>query len=1196
MASVYERYELGDSIASGGMGEILLARDIELNRDVALKRMLFIPNEGDGPEAVRYFERFLEEAQITAQLDHPSIVPIHSIGFDDKGRAYYTMRLVKGRELGEIFQLSQDGHPGWNQARIIGVLVKVCQAVAFAHSKGIAHRDLKPSNIMVGSLGEVYVMDWGLATAFESLRREALRQHQSAMGTGVQTIAIARELTDNPDRSQTRLGSIVGTPAYLAPELATGAERSVDPRGDVYALGAVLYELLAGHAPYMESGQATTAESVVDALRSDSPKPLPKGGVVSPELTAICEQAMARDRACRYSNCEELAEELQAYLDGRIVQAYESGTFARVKKWVLRNRVLTAAMLMTFFAVVAVAWISTWSSVRLARSLDETETEKARTVEVLAESFFRQGMLYFDQHELRLAMANWAQALRHDPDHYPAAARIAASCLQERIPLPVSLPLRGDGRFSGLAASPAGPYLALTENGERVRLWHVEKQAWQWSWNFDRVPRRMAFSPDGTLLVAFVVYNQWTSGEIHWFDTESGERPISKMHIPECVTGIRASFSDDGRLMAAVGRVWALDNRELLMAPQPKSIVDGFDEYGTRTALSRDGRWLALGASDGMVFVFDVEKKVETSRIKLGNPQKQISELEWNEDGSLLLCSFLNGQVVLVDRDRIESREIPLPPDSPSRAVLFTGPGRVLSASEDGFLRVWDANSGEMVLPSMPSLASVRQLVMDEDRARLLSVGSDENLRVWDLQSGQALCEPIPYCVYGAFVGERVFSLNTDGSVEEWRLPKDVALPIQHEVVPQFSHQFAALTPNGAKIIGPGGRGIDSMTGQLLFSQPREEAISKTSVAISPDSKQFVIALGNSNLSLRSALTGKVILALAHGPDRVKGVAFSHSGGKFVAWSDDTICVWATQKLDQRPLQLHRPHGLGNPVRFQFDAEERRLSLSSWRGGLFAWDLETGKEIAQTLAGPLSIYSNFQPDDHLLALVGKDSFRVWDDELDDFRKGIEFEHSLTIVSAAFSGDGRFVATGSHDSTAKIWNLKTGALVGTVLDHSGPVYFVDFERNGDRLIASSAGGTVDIWDRARSVRLIDSIRLRGDEARFAQFTEEGNRLLVLSGASYSMWDIPPNRRIVVPEWWPAFAESLAGVHIRQTVDGDGIDRIHTEPSPRSDRHALWARLRESNQADGYTQIAKWFLAEPETRAPSPFRSRSRVVVE
>ena len=337
-----DRYRDEGEIARGAQGVVRRAFDATLQRHVAMKvqhaRDAAAAGSPRPPGSSRRLGRFLEEAQVTAQLEHPGIVPVHELGLDAQGAVYFTMKLVKGRSLHEI--LHADGGPaaqGWTTTRLVGALVRVAEAMAFAHDRGVVHRDLKPANIMLGDYGEVYVMDWGLARLLDAEAGAA--DPAPAVRSDRRAVAHAA-----PDSSLLTLdGDVVGTPQYMAPEQATGRLAQLGPATDVYALGAMLYHVLAGRAPYA-TGQGSSPAELLDAVRSRPPAPLHQlAAGVPPELEAICEKAMARQAGRRYASMAELAADLRAFLESRVVRAYETGPLAELRKWVRRNRALTAA-------------------------------------------------------------------------------------------------------------------------------------------------------------------------------------------------------------------------------------------------------------------------------------------------------------------------------------------------------------------------------------------------------------------------------------------------------------------------------------------------------------------------------------------------------------------------------------------------------------------------------------------------------------------------------------------------------------------------------------------------------------------------------------------------------------------------------------------------------------------------------------
>jgi serine/threonine protein kinase/formylglycine-generating enzyme required for sulfatase activity len=357
--SAKRRYAILGEIGRGGMGTVYKVWDRELNRQLAMKVLLgpADPHTSSRGTHTR-LGRFLEEAQVTGQLDHPGIVPVHEIGVDEQGRVFFTMRLVKGRDLKAIFSLVREGKEGWALTRALGVIVRVCEALAYAHAKGVIHRDIKPGNVMVGRFGETYVMDWGLAKV---LGQAVGKDLKLLSDTPDATIAVRSErgqrtAADKDSSLRTIEGAVVGTPAYMPPEQADGRIAELDARSDVYSVGAMLYELLAGSMPYVRPGEEPSPSpyAVVEAVRVGPPPPVhtlnPR---VPAELAAICEKAMARAKERRYPSTFEMGQDLQAYLDGRVVAAYRTGALAELSKWVARNKRFAGAIAAAIIVTIA---------------------------------------------------------------------------------------------------------------------------------------------------------------------------------------------------------------------------------------------------------------------------------------------------------------------------------------------------------------------------------------------------------------------------------------------------------------------------------------------------------------------------------------------------------------------------------------------------------------------------------------------------------------------------------------------------------------------------------------------------------------------------------------------------------------------------------------------------------------------------
>lgn len=383
-ASAPKKYVVSGKLGQGGVGEVLLVEDRDLERAVAMKRLL--PQPG-GTVAEDTLTRFLREAQTTGQLEHPNIVPVHDVGLDSQGQLYFTLKYVRGLSLRQVIRgREQNGHveaggprfrDAYSPRKMIEILIGVCQGIAFAHSKRVIHRDLKPDNIMLGKFGEVLVMDWGLAKTLGPVTREE--------AGSAKTVLLG---SPSAEASMTMEGAIAGTPAYMAPEQAAGKISELDERTDIYSLGAMLYEILSGKAPYTGG----IAMEVLRRVTQGPPPPLMTGAngfnPIPRELKAICEKAMQRRPEDRYRSAAAMLHDLEAYLDNRSVTACPDSALQRLGKWARRNRRQVGAAAVSAIAVLALAagsWFAyrEYTIRRLITQAEQTASEGKRTFEQL---------------------------------------------------------------------------------------------------------------------------------------------------------------------------------------------------------------------------------------------------------------------------------------------------------------------------------------------------------------------------------------------------------------------------------------------------------------------------------------------------------------------------------------------------------------------------------------------------------------------------------------------------------------------------------------------------------------------------------------------------------------------------------------------------------------------------------------------
>ncbi len=381
--------------AKGGLGQVSVALDSELNREVALKELR--PERADDLDSRA---RFLLEAEVTGRLEHPGVVPVYGLGCDAEGRPFYAMRLVKGQTLKEAIERFHEAERGdGNNQRpsnlalrqLLNRFVAVCNVMAYAHSRGVIHRDLKPANILLGPYGETLVVDWGLA--------KVVGRGEAAARSG------AAEATLQPgsgsSSSETLPGTALGTPAYMSPEQAEGRLERVGPQSDVYSLGATLYCLLTGQPPI---GETDVGMALGLVRRGEFPPPRAVRHLVPPGLEAICLKAMALESQQRYPGAQALADELEHWLADEPVSVYREPVTVRLIRWGRRHRTLVAAAAALLVASTVALTVGT-ILLGSANARTERQREVAQSHYLRAEANFRKSREAVDEYFTKVSQS-----------------------------------------------------------------------------------------------------------------------------------------------------------------------------------------------------------------------------------------------------------------------------------------------------------------------------------------------------------------------------------------------------------------------------------------------------------------------------------------------------------------------------------------------------------------------------------------------------------------------------------------------------------------------------------------------------------------------------------------------------------------------------------------------------------------------
>ncbi len=734
-----QHYVLGFEIARGGMGRIVAARDRRLRRPVAVKELL--PEAGDA----RRFER---EALITARLQHPSIVRIYEAGRWKDGSPFYAMEMVNGRSLDKVIAEAKTLDA---RLALLPHVIAVADALAYAHAQHIVHRDLKPSNVLVAAFGQTVVIDWGLA--------KDLLDDASTIEPTPRNAPHAPGLT--------MAGSVMGTPAYMAPEQARGID--VDERADVYALGALLYCTLAGHAPF----RGNSSDEVLKAVLAHAPPALPDIVPGVPRaLAAIVDKAMAFDAAARYPSAGELAEELRRFQTGRLVAAHRYTRGELVRRWIGRHRAVVAT------ASAALAVVVTMGALGLSSIVHERN--RARVAQRIAEAAEREATQAKQAAVVRaddLVLAQARSALGSDPSAtlawlstlppaspettWTAARELAADAVRRG----VSQVLRGHADdVNELVYSPDGQWLASGSEEGAVRLWdaHGEGRLLRGHGSALEVIR---FAPDSKTLIS----GSMDQKAMVWNVADGVPRVLAGHSGTVRGAGISAggtpaTAGEDGTL-----RFWPASGapvvvnvgvplRSVVWVDDSRVVVTGEDGLVMVYDHSGKPQWKGAERHRGIVRGLVVGKETiytggEDHTVRAWNTATGVSRLIGTHDDVVrdlalspderTLASGASDRLVKLWDLTTGATRVLRGHESAIKTVAYSPDGKwVASAGGDGVIWLWDAVSGAG-RTLRGHAAQVDELAFAPDSLHLASSSDDDTVRVWALgDAGVVPSEP----------------------------------------------------------------------------------------------------------------------------------------------------------------------------------------------------------------------------------------------------------------------------------------------------------------------------------------------------------------------------------------------------------------------------------------------------------------------
>jgi WD40 repeat protein/tRNA A-37 threonylcarbamoyl transferase component Bud32 len=1090
-------YELLEKIAEGGMGVVWRARQVSLNRPVALKMI----RAGELATAEEV-QRFRFEAQAAGNLKHPNIVAIHEVG-EHQGQQYFSMDLIEGGSLADAVGRLQES------AQMARLMAVVARAVHYAHQRGILHRDLKPANILLSrSTG-------GPPVAGE------LQAGRLCYEPHVTDFGLAKKVASEAESGQAASG-IVGTPSYMAPEQAAGRP-GLTTAADVYSLGAVLYELLTGRPPFRAG---TMFDTLVQVMEQEPERPRRLNPRVVPDLETICLKCLQKDPQRRYESAAALADDLERWLAGEPIQARPSGTRERVIKWAKRRPAAAALIAVSAAALLSIGVLGAilWHFAELRASAEheraeeqvrhnaQLQEERDRVVdrEKQAHRYLYAAHLGLAQQALDIGNAGralellrleqpgegrenlrgfewyhlWYRCHRErrtlrgvrgfamlSPDSQVMAAPVADGAVrlwslpggEERATLPGHgsdvrcLAFRADGRV--VATGSAGGAVTLWDLAATRQLATLT--------GHERGITVVRFSPDGTTLVTGDA-----GGAVFLWDVGKREARFPlKAHRASVLSAV---FNPGGKILVtrdAMGVVKLWD----IVSGRETATLKGYLGMLSCEAVSPDGKILATGtaavAFPYSMFTFDIRQHLYVSMpntsgevilwdlatgrklATLGGHEGMVTHVVFAPDGKTLASASKNSTRILLLDPRPQPLDLPgqlklwdlaagkerAAASHPRglQALAFTPDGNTVATAAGPFgeIDLWDARSGRLLSTLTGHTAAVTALGFLPDGKTLLTLADDQTLRLWDAEA-----PPEPLSLYDRGVmsaGSAVF------------LPDDKTLLTSRQVGPPVSRW-------------------DTRTGRQV---------------------------GPLSLSWWPQQMGPIVLAPDGKTLATATVAFGMA---------DSVTLWDTVTLSQRrSLRSAHPIGANHQHALAFSSHGEFLATAGWDNGVRLWTIATGACTTIGEASPGFKSVAFAPDGTTLATGSENgTLTVWDTATWKERRRWS-GHADEVDAVAFSPDGKLLASGcGHPMLGKrpceaiLWDAADGKLLFSLQGHLGPVTAVAFSPDGKRLATASTDRTVKLWDVVSGQCLV-TLAGHADAVDGVAFREDGRLLATTS---------------------------------------------------------------------------------------------------
>ena len=1035
-------YHLLEEIARGGMGAIFRARQLSLNRIVALKVILL------GQFAtVNDVRRFQAEAESAAVLRHEGIVPIYASG-EYEGNPYFSMQFIEGSTLADLISTkSMDGRTS------AGLLSSIADAVTYAHSKGIIHRDLKPSNILINKLGKPIITDFGLAKRSDT------------------------------DPNLTCTGQIIGTPNYMSPEQASGLNHLISTRSDIYSLGAILYAMCAGKPPFEAGTMIETLKQVTSTL----PTPLQRFKIkIDRDLETIAFKCLDKNPSNRYQSASELKEDLDRFLNHKPIKASTTSHATRAFRWYRRNPALALLSSIIVSMVIGLAVggpIIAYRQSTLQKSTRESlEKQHKLTQELrgstaainanLVKIYTERGDAAVNSGNPLAALPSYTAALRGsiESGQREWGHRFRVGSILHHAAVPIFM-WEIPSQPASAAISRNKKYVACTTRNGELCIWNINTKTQLVTQNSKRrvsSANLQFFDNDSKLL-------HTTGSNLRVLDLASPATPLLNIRMKAI---IRAAVVDDNNEFCLVGK---RDGTVTLLNINSGEVIYHCEKHeGTvrSVAISAQAERFISACEHGKTKLFDLNTgKLLRTISQAGN----INYVEFSPDSRKYLACSDDNTMLILDSKTGQAYSSTVRCSSNIKIARFNhASSKIATGTSNSTVQLWDVETSKPVGHAMQHKNSIRAIEFKKDDTLLVTSSTDHTTRVWDTQTGDPICPPMPhsYIVETSFFmpGDCILSISGDRMIRQWQLNPQP----QHAITSRtgsISNTFA-LSPNGSLLITGGPDGMVRTT-EMKGRNPRPLIIDhgKEIICLAISADQNMLAVGDNTSSTT--------------------IHYIHNHASPTKGSD------APRQSAKRTSAKRVSTANTNLLSLQFSPDGRKLLVVHDGNEAFVFDTYKG-DLLYTLRQSRSLLSAvFSADGTQILSASRDGTAVlWDAET-GASTGIHVIHNDYVDACAFSPDGKFIATGSRDHSMTILNAQTGEPIGPSLQHHGGIVSITFAPDGKSVATGSREGIARMWCLDE---LDKPVTMQAGLGRvFVKYTTDGKILLTANEEQIRLWD-------------------------------------------------------------------------------------------